>query len=53
VDFPALYRDAEVLLCWRLGERGIGFWHDVEAGFQGRTAIDRDFVDHNHGDTPI
>ena len=29
VDFPTLYRGGEALLCWRLGEAGIGFWHGV------------------------
>lgn len=50
-DFPTLYRGAEVLLCWRLGESGISHWHGVEEGFQGRKKIDRDFLDHHAGDT--
>ena len=49
VDFPTLYRGAEVYLCWRLGEEGIGFWHPVEEGFRGRRPIDRDFLDHHEG----
>jgi hypothetical protein len=53
VDFPTLYRDQEVLLCWRMGESGISFWHDLHSGFRGRAPIDRDFVDHNRGDEPI
>ncbi len=36
VDFPTLYRDQEVYLCWKLGESGIGFWHAMEDGFRGR-----------------
>ena len=36
VDFPARRRGEEILLCWRLGEKTIGFWHAVEAGFAGR-----------------
>ncbi|MBI4893061.1 MAG: DUF2203 domain-containing protein [Acidobacteria bacterium] len=50
LDFPTLYRGAEVLLCWRLGEAGIGYWHGLEEGFRGRKAIDRDFLDHHTGD---
>jgi hypothetical protein len=50
VDFPALYNGEEVYLCWKLGERGIGYWHGVEEGFRGRKAIDRDFLDHHQGD---
>jgi hypothetical protein len=50
VDFPTLYRGAEVLLCWRLGEKGISHWHGLEEGFRGRKRIDRDFLDHHAGD---
>jgi hypothetical protein len=50
IDFPTLYRDREVYLCWRLGETGIGFWHHVEDGFKGRQAIDSDFLENHRGD---
>jgi hypothetical protein len=40
VDFPALHGNEEVLLCWKLGEAEIGFWHDLEQGFGGRRPID-------------
>ena len=39
VDFPALRGDEEILLCWRLGEAEIAFWHDLEQGFAGRRPI--------------
>ncbi|MBF6592780.1 MAG: DUF2203 domain-containing protein [Ktedonobacterales bacterium] len=39
VDFPALRAGQEVYLCWRLGEVGIGWWHEIEAGFAGRRPI--------------
>jgi hypothetical protein len=52
IDFPTLYRGAEVLLCWRLGERDIAFWHGLEEGFRGRKPIDRDFLEHHSGDQP-
>jgi hypothetical protein len=42
VDFPALRDDVEVLLCWRLGEESVEYWHDPEAGFAGRKPIDWD-----------
>jgi hypothetical protein len=51
IDFPTLYRGREVLLCFRLGETGIGFWHETDGGFRGRRAIDRDFIDHHEGGT--
>lgn len=50
IDFPTLYRENEVLLCWRFGENGIGFWHDLEEGFRGRKPIDQDFLDNHRGD---
>lgn len=50
VDFPTLYKDREVYLCWRLGETGISFWHYIEDGFRGRQAIDREFIENHRGD---
>jgi hypothetical protein len=50
VDFPTLFRGAEVYLCWRLGEPAIEFWHGVDEGFAKRKAIDGDFRDHHRGD---
>jgi hypothetical protein len=39
IDFPALVDEREVYLCWQLGEDRVAFWHDVEAGFQGRQPL--------------
>jgi hypothetical protein len=39
VDFPALRGEEEVLLCWRLGEDEVAFWHSVEDGFAGRRPL--------------
>ncbi len=39
IDFPALRGDEEVLLCWRLGEDEIGFWHGADEGFAGRKSL--------------
>ena len=50
IDFPTLYKDREVYLCWKLGESGISFWHYVEDGFRGRQAIDREFLENHRGD---
>jgi len=49
IDFPTLYRGREVLLCYRLGESGISYWHESDAGFRGRQEIDQDFLDHHEG----
>jgi hypothetical protein len=40
IDFPALRGDEEVLLCWKLGEAEIRFWHDLEQGFAGRRPLE-------------
>jgi hypothetical protein len=42
VDFPALRDGREVYLCWEEGEPEIGYWHEPEAGFGGRRALDDD-----------
>ena len=39
VDFPARRGDDEVLLCWRLGEDEVGFWHGRDEGFAGRRPL--------------
>ena len=28
-----------VYLCWKLGEPEVMYWHDLEAGFQGRQPL--------------
>jgi hypothetical protein len=42
VDFPALHRGDTVLLCWRLGEDAVGYWHTSEDGFAGRRPLPLD-----------
>jgi len=42
VDFPHLREGREVYLCWKTGEPDIGYWHEVDAGFAGRTPLDHD-----------
>jgi hypothetical protein len=39
VDFPAQREGEDVLLCWRLGEDEIGFWHGLDEGFSGRKPL--------------
>jgi hypothetical protein len=40
IDFPSLREGRVVLLCWQLGEGDrLEWWHDVEAGFAGRTPL--------------
>ena len=40
IDFPALRDGREILLCWRLGEQGIHWWHETDTGFRGRQPLD-------------
>jgi hypothetical protein len=41
VDFPAQHpeRDEPVLLCWRLGEDEVSYWHGLDEGFAGRKPL--------------
>lgn len=39
VDWPALHHDRTVMLCWRLGEPSIRYWHELAAGFNGRRPV--------------
>jgi hypothetical protein len=39
VDFPSRLFGKDVLLCWKMGEDEIRFWHDLETGFSGRQPL--------------
>jgi hypothetical protein len=39
VDLPSERDGREILLCWRLGEDTIAWWHDLETGFRGRQPL--------------
>jgi hypothetical protein len=40
LDFPCQVEGRTVLLCWKLGEKGITHWHGTDEGFAGRKPID-------------
>ena len=40
LDFPCKVEGEIVLLCWKLGEAKIAFWHDTTSGFASRQPID-------------
>ena len=44
VDFPARLGDRELLLCWKLGETRIQFWHGMDEGFAGRKPLDDQMI---------
>jgi hypothetical protein len=39
VDFPSVREGRNVLLCWRLGEDEVAFWHGYDDGFAGRRPL--------------
>lgn len=39
VDFPSTRDGEDVLLCWRLGEPELRWWHGPDDGFAGRRPI--------------
>jgi hypothetical protein len=39
VDFPAERDGQPIYLCWRLGEPSVQFWHERDAGYEGRQPI--------------
>jgi hypothetical protein len=44
VDFPGRREGQDILICWRLGEKKIQFWHTPDEGFAGRRPIDADMM---------
>jgi hypothetical protein len=39
LDFPSRRDGEEILLCWKLGEDDIRYWHGVDEGFAGRMPL--------------
>jgi hypothetical protein len=39
IDFPAERDGQRVLLCWRLGEDRVAWFHDEQTGFSGRKPL--------------
>jgi hypothetical protein len=52
VDFYARHHNRLVLLCWRLGEDAVAYWHELDAGFGGRQVITAEFEAEPVGQTP-
>jgi len=44
VDFPSEMAGRHVLLCWRLGEPEVQFWHEVDSGYAGRQPLSPELV---------
>ncbi len=39
VDFPTMRDGRIVLLCWRMDEPTVAYWHEVDTGFGGRRPL--------------
>ena len=39
LDFPAEHEGEEVLLCWKVGEPEVAYWHGLDEGFAGRKPL--------------
>lgn len=40
IDFPSIRDGREVFLCWRLGEPSVAYWHELDAGYNGRQIVE-------------
>jgi len=40
IDFYAKHQGRDIHLCWKLGEKDITHWHEIDVGFAGRRPID-------------
>ena len=43
-DFVARHEGRDVLLCWKLGEKRVEYWHELHTGFPGRRRIEGSLV---------
>ena len=39
IDFPSTIGGEPVYLCWRVGEKNVAFWHNVDEGFRERREL--------------
>lgn len=39
IDFPHIREEREVFLCWKIGEKKVAYWHEIETGFRGRQPL--------------
>ena len=52
LDFPCIVDNQVVLLCWKLGEEKIEYWHGLEEGFRGRKRIDQRILNNKKNEKP-
>ncbi len=39
VDFYGHKDGRLIFLCWRMGEQGVNYWHEIHSGFSGRRPV--------------
>jgi len=39
IDFCHRFQDKDIFLCWKLGEKSIRFWHELNTGYMERKPI--------------
>ena len=39
IDFYSRFEGRDIFLCWRIGEEGINFWHEIGEGYGGRKPL--------------
>jgi len=49
IDFPCLYDNEIVFLCWKFGEPTVSHWHRIADGFAGRRPLLDASEDHDTG----
>ncbi|WP_347550200.1 DUF2203 domain-containing protein [Pseudalkalibacillus hwajinpoensis] len=49
IDFPALINGKEVLLCWKIGEEEVSFYHSDLGGYKTRKPIENLMQDGDNG----
>lgn len=52
MDFPGEREGRSVYLCWQLGEPEVRFWHELDAGYQGRQPLDASHPEAPRRDAP-
>lgn len=50
VDFYGRKKNRLVFLCWKLGEKRISYWHEIESGYSGRRPIRELQAEEEEGD---
>lgn len=52
IDFPCLYNNEIVFLCWKFGEPTVTYWHRIPDGFAGRRPL-LDAAEEHDTESPV